>query len=552
MKEYSGKSACGGIAVGKIKVLGKSCIKSEPRRTDEPQKELLRFRSAKEKTALRLKHLYEKAACEIGEENAAIFEIHRMMLDDPDYIGAIEELITEQSLAGEFAVESVSEEFASRFASMEDEYMSARAADVRDISEQLVGALLGKEGSFAVSDEPVIILAEDLAPSETLQMDKDKILAFVTSGGSTTSHTAILAGTMNIPAVVGADIEISPRFDGCIAVADGYSGRLNNEPDEKTLSLARERLERDKAENERLQALRGRENISLDGKKILLYANIGNVKDLSAAMKNDAGGIGLLRSEFIYLERKSYPSEEEQYVIYKTVAETLGDKRAIIRTLDIGADKQAAYFHLEPEENPAMGLRAIRLCLSRPELFKTQLRALLRASVHGELAIMYPMITSVEELLRIKSILAEAAEELRHSHLPFKIPEQGIMIETPAAAVISDRLAPHVDFFSIGTNDLSQYALAIDRQNRRTDEFFNPHHLGVLRLIKTTVDNAHRHGKWAGICGELAGDERLTELFLAIGVDELSVSPPKVLPIRRRIGEINVEKSRAQALKILE
>lgn len=551
MKEYSGKSAYGGIAVGKIRVQEKGMKKIEPRRVDEPEAEIRRFRAAKEKTEEQLKNLYSKAAEEVGEENAAIFEIHCMMLNDPDYVEAIESCIREQSVNGEYAVEAAAKNFAEVFSSMDDEYMKARAADVEDVSERLVAVLTGRETSASAESEPVIIFAEDLAPSETLQMDKDKIMAFVTSRGSINSHTAILARTMNIPAIVAANVEIEPELEGKVAVVDGYNGKVFVSPDEEILKKARERITADRAEYDKLQSLRGRDNITLDGKKIMLYANIGNVKDLSSVMKNDAGGIGLFRSEFIYLERKSYPSEEEQFIIYKTVAETMGNKRAIIRTLDIGADKQASYFHLEPEENPAMGLRAIRLCLSRPEIFKTQLRALLRASKYGRLAIMYPMIISVEELFRIKAIVDEVKDELREAGVPFGEPEQGIMIETPAAAVISDLLAPHVDFFSIGTNDLSQYALAIDRQNQRTDEFFDSRHTAVLRMIKTTVDNAHRFGKWVGICGELGGDTELTELFLAMGVDELSVSPPKVLSIRKKISETDVEEIRDKAMKLL-
>ncbi len=550
MKEYSGKSAGGGIAAGRIKVLEKGKIKAEPRTVADTEAEIRRFRTAKDRAEAELVNLYSKAKDEVGEENAAIFEIHRMMLNDPDYVAAIEDCIAQKSVIAEYAVETAAESFAKLFSSMDDEYMKARAADVEDVSQRLEAVLSGRAAA-AASGEPVIIFAEDLAPSETLQMDKENILAFVTARGSTNSHTAILARTMNIPAVVSANVELDGALDGRIAVVDGLAGKIYVDPDDETLSIARERLAADRAEAEKLQAMRGRENVTVDGKKIKLYANIGNVKDLSSVMKNDAGGIGLFRSEFIYLERKSYPSEEEQFVIYKTVAETMGNKLAVIRTLDIGADKQAPYFHLEPEENPAMGLRAIRLCLCRPEIFKTQLRALLRASRYGRLAIMYPMITSVEELLRIKSIMDEVKDELRTAGIPFGDPEQGIMIETPAAAVISDLLAPHVDFFSIGTNDLSQYALAIDRQNQRAAEFFDPHHTAVLRLIKTTVDNAHRFGKWVGICGELGGDTALTELFLAMGVDELSVSPPKVLYIRKKIVETNVEEIRHSAEKLL-
>ncbi len=551
MKEYSGKSVCGGIAVGKILVSEKGLKKTAPQRADDAEAEIRRFRTAKNKAEEQLKNLYAKAAAEVGEENAAIFEIHRMMLCDPDYISAVESRIKDQSVIAEYAAESAAEDFARIFSSMDDEYMKARAADVEDVSRRLTEVLAGREALSAKESEAAVIFAEDLAPSETLQMDKDKILAFVTSLGSTNSHTAILARTIGIPAIVSANIEISDALNGKTVVVDGYGGKIYLDPDEETLSRAAARLEADRKEDAALQAMRGRDNISSDGKRIMLYANIGNIKDLSSVMKNDAGGIGLFRSEFIYLERKSYPSEEEQFVIYKTVAETMGNKRAIIRTLDIGADKQAAYFHLEPEENPAMGVRAIRLCLSRPELFKTQLRALLRASRYGRLAIMYPMITSAEELLRIKAVSDEARDELRDAGLPFGEPEQGIMIETPAAAIISDILAPHVDFFSIGTNDLSQYCLAVDRQNQRAAEFFDPRHTSVLRMIKTTVDNAHRFGKWVGICGELAGDPELTALFLSIGVDELSVSPPNILKIRKKISEIDVEKSRGSAMKLL-
>lgn len=543
MKEFSGKSVCGGIAAGIIKFHEKGIKKAEPVKVRDPEGEVLRFRNALEKAKEELKNLYSKAAREVGEENAAIFEIHSMMLEDPDYVKSVEECIRQRSVNSEFAVEYTCGEFAKMFSEMDDEYMKARAADVEDVSERLMYILAGREGGTVIT-EPVIILAEDLAPSETLKMDKDKILAFITSRGSVNSHTAILARTMNIPAVVNAGIDDLKALDGKYAVVDGHNGKIYSEPTDEVLEKAMNRHRIDEQRESELQAFRGRTGITADGRRLKLYSNIGNIKDLSSVMKNDAEGIGLFRSEFIYLERKSYPSEEEQFVIYKTALETMGDKMVIIRTLDIGADKQAAYFHMEPEENPAMGVRAIRLCLKRPELFKTQLRALLRASVYGRLGIMYPMIISPEEIIEIRGIYNQVRDELRADSVPFGNPEQGIMIETPAAAVISDVLAPYVDFFSIGTNDLSQYALAIDRQNRQTEEFFYPYHKAVLRMIKTAADNAHACGKWVGICGELASDPELTELFVGMGIDELSVSPPKVLSLRKRIAECSYERAK--------
>lgn len=536
MKEYSGKSVCGGIAVGTIRVHEKGARQTEPVHVEDVDGEIRRFENARSKAIAQLKNLYNKAAKEVGMENAAIFEIHSMMLEDPDYIKSVEDCIKTRRVNCEFVVEETSCDFAERFSQMDDEYMQARAADVKDISDRIVTILAGRENAPSMQ-EPSIIFAEDLAPSETLQMDKSKILAFVTSKGSANSHTAILARTMNIPAIVNTDIENLGELDGHYAVIDGHKGAIYVDPTEDIKEKALRRKESDAKDMEELREFIGKESKTADGKKLMVYCNIGNITDLEAVTKNDGEGIGLFRSEFLYLERKNYPTEEEQFSIYKTALEAMGGKKVIIRTLDIGADKQVPYFHIEPEENPALGLRAIRLCLKRPELFKTQLRALLRASVYGSLGIMYPMITSAEELDEIEKLYNQVREELISEGVPIGNPEQGIMVETPAAAVISDILADKVDFFSIGTNDLSQYTLAIDRQNRHAEEFFNPHHKAVLRMIKTTVDNAHAKGKWVGICGELAGDLELTELFAGMGIDELSVSPPKVLPLRKRISQ---------------
>ncbi len=540
MKIYKGKSVFGGIAIGKIQVYGKGEKRVKRTKVEDTEAEILRYRQAAREAMDQLKVLYEKALQEVGEANAAIFEIHRMMLEDGDYQESIENIIHIQEVNAEYAVAQTGDNFAQMFASMEDDYMRGRAADVRDISERLLAALQGEEAEKISVREPVIIVAEDLAPSETVQLDKDRVLSFVTVHGSLNSHTAILARTIGIPALVGTGLSLDDTIDGKTGIVDGTDGTFYVEPDEETLSRLQKARQEELLKKELFQTLKGKENITLDGQNILLYANIGNMKDLAAVLQNDAGGIGLFRSEFIYLERDDFPSEEEQFKIYRTVAETMGKKRVVIRTLDIGADKQCGYFKMEKEENPAMGCRAIRICLTRPEIFKTQLRALFRASAFGKIAIMYPMITSVWEVRKIKEIAEEVREELKGQGIACGKPEQGIMIETPAAAIISDQLAREVDFFSIGTNDLTQYLLAVDRQNRALDEFCDTHHPAILRMIETVVENAHRAGIRAGICGELGADPELTRDFLAMGVDELSVSPGRILPIRKIVLETDV------------
>lgn len=549
MEIYQGKSVFGGIAIGKVCVYQKEEQQVKRSKVDDVDGEVARFHTAKDTALSQLQGLYDKAVKEVGEASAAIFEIHQMMLEDLDYVESIENIIKTQMVNAEFAVAETSDNFSMIFASMDDEYMRGRAADVKDVSERLLSVLHGNGKNVLHLDEPVIIVADDLAPSETVQLDKDKVLAFVTVHGSVNSHTAILAKTMNIPALIGVDIPLDASADGKLAVIDGYEGKIYLEPDADTLAAKEEKLQKDLEQKELLQTLKGRENITLDGQKIMVYANIGDIKDLGMVMKNDAGGIGLFRSEFIYLEKDNYPTEEEQFKIYKTVAETMAGKRVIIRTLDIGADKQASYLDLGNEDNPAMGYRAIRICLTQPEIFKTQLRAIFRASAYGKIAIMYPMITSVEEVRRIKEIVAEVKSELTAQKIGFGDVEQGIMIETPAAAMISDLLAKEVDFFSIGTNDLTQYTLAIDRQNSKLDDFYNPHHPAVLRMIRMVVDNSHKAGIWTGICGELGADPELTRLFLSMGVDELSVSPGRILSLRKIILETDVSKCRDEMLK---
>ncbi len=540
MTKYNGKSVYGGIAVGKIHLMTKKEHPIVRHRVEDCAGELRRFEEARVKAQSQLAGLYEKAVKEVGEANAAIFEIHQMMLEDDDYLDSVKNMISEQKVNAEYAVGVTADNFAEMFASMDDPYMKERAADVRDISDRVVGILGDAENEAVRSDEPVIILADDLAPSETVQLDKELVLSFVTVHGSTNSHTAILARTMNIPALIGVGIEISEELEGKMAVVDGSEGILYIEPDGETLARL-QKCQADELEKQRLlQELKGKENITKDGREILVYANIGNVKDLAYVLKNDAGGIGLFRSEFIYLESSTYPTEEEQFQIYKKTVQTMAGKRVIIRTLDIGADKQADYFELDKEENPAMGLRAIRICLARPDIFMTQLRAIYRASKYGKLAIMYPMITSLEEVMQIKKLSAEVRAGLDGDNIPYNIVEEGIMIETPAAVMISDLLAKEVDFFSIGTNDLSQYTMAIDRQNPKLDAFFNPHHEAVLRMIELVCKNAHAENIWVGICGELGADLELTERFLRMGVDELSVSPSYVLPLRNRIRNIDL------------
>ena len=541
MQIYKGKSVFSGIAIGKISVYSKAEQQVKRLKIENVEKEVERYHEATATAIQQLQELYDKALREVGEANAAIFEIHQMMLEDDDYAESIENMIQMQKVNAEYAVAQTADNFARMFSSMDDDYMKERAADVKDISERLLTVLQGEESQGVESQEPSIIVADDLAPSETVQLDKDKVLSFVTVHGSLNSHSAILARTMGIPALVGTKLPVDDTVNGKLGIVDGTNGIIYVDPDEVTLGKMKELQKIELEKKKLLETLKGKENITLDGQKILLYANIGNTKDLATVLQNDAGGIGLFRSEFIYLEREDYPTEEEQFQIYKAVAETMAGKRVIIRTLDIGADKQCDYFKMEKEENPAMGCRAIRICLKRPEIFKTQLRALFRASVYGKIAIMYPMITSVKEIQRIKDIVTQVKAELEEQGVEYREPEQGIMIETPAAAMISDQLAKEVDFFSIGTNDLTQYTLAIDRQNTALDEFYDPHHPAVLRMISMVVNNAHKAGIWAGICGELGADRELTKEFLVMGVDELSVSPGNILPIRKIVRETNVK-----------
>lgn len=540
MQIYNGKSVFGGIAIGKISVYQKKEQQVKRVKIDDPEQEMARYEKAKAEGIKQLQGLYDKALREVGEANAAIFEVHQMMMEDDGYNESVENIIRSQGVNAEYAVATTGDNYAQMFSVMDDDYMRERAADVRDISERLLTILNGEETGAVDADEPKIIVAEDLAPSETVQLDKGKVLSFVTVKGSLNSHTAILARTMAIPALVNTSVSLESEIDGRLGIVDGANGTFYVDPDEATLAEMKKRQEEDLSRKQLLLTLKGKENVTLDGQKVMLYANIGNIKDLATVIQNDAGGIGLFRSEFIYLEKEDFPTEEEQFQIYRQVAQTMAGKRVIIRTLDIGADKQCDYFHMEHEENPALGCRAIRICLTRPEIFKTQLRALFRASAFGKIAIMYPMITSVQEVRKIKEIVEEVKAELTSQGVEFGNPEQGIMIETPAAAIISDDLAKEVDFFSIGTNDLSQYTMAIDRQNPQLDLFFDPHHPAVLRMISLVMENAHKAGIWAGICGELGADQSLTKEFLAMGVDELSVSPGSILPLRKIILETNV------------
>lgn len=540
MQIYNGKSVFGGIAIGKISVYQKKEQQVKRVKIDDPEQEMARYEKAKAEGIKQLQGLYDKALREVGEANAAIFEVHQMMMEDDGYNESVENIIRSQGVNAEYAVATTGDNYAQMFSAMDDDYMRERATDVRDISERLLTILNGEETGAVDADEPKIIVAEDLVPSETVQLDKDKVLSFVTVKGSLNSHTAILARTMAIPALVNTSVSLESEMDGRLGIVDGADGTFYVDPDEETLAEMKKRQEEDLSRKQLLLTLKGKENVTLDGQKVMLYANIGNIKDLATVIQNDAGGIGLFRSEFIYLEKEDFPTEEEQFQIYRQVAQTMAGKRVIIRTLDIGADKQCDYFHMEHEENPALGCRAIRICLTRPEIFKTQLRALFRASAFGKIAIMYPMITSVQEVRKIKEIVEEVKAELTSQGVEFGNPEQGIMIETPAAAIISDDLAKEVDFFSIGTNDLSQYTMAIDRQNPQLDLFFDPHHPAVLRMISLVVENAHKAGIWAGICGELGADQSLTKEFLAMGVDELSVSPGSILPLRKIILETNV------------
>lgn len=544
MKKYLGKGVYGAVAIGKISVF-KKCDAAVTRiHVEDTEKEKQRVKAAKELAAKQLTEIHEKALREVGETHAQIFEIHLMMLDDDDYNESIENIIDTQSVNAEYAVALTSDNFAGMFSSMDDAYMQARAADVRDISNRIIANLTGANTDSTTADEKSIVCADDLAPSETVSLDKDKVLAFVTAHGSSNSHTAILARNMNIPAVIGVgDSFLSEINEGDTAIVDGFTGEIIVSPDEQTLKAYTEKQKRDEEQKKLLQELKGKENITLDGTKINVFANISGIDNIGAVLLNDAGGIGLFRSEFLYLENSDFPTEEQQFHAYKRVLESMAGKKVIIRTLDIGADKQVDYFGLKKEENPALGLRAIRICLTRPEIFRTQLRALFRASVYGNLGIMFPMITSVREVERIKAICEEVKAELKSEGIEYSDKtEIGIMIETPAAAIISDRLAPMVDFFSVGTNDLTQYTLACDRQNPDAEEFVDTHHEAILRLIEMSAQNARKNGAWIGICGELAADTTLTETFLRMGIDELSVSPTFVLKVRDAVRKTDLSK----------
>lgn len=541
MQYFQGKSVYKGIVMGPVAVLKKNDYQVKRARIEDPEAEVKRVKEAVEVSKKQLGRLYDKAVREVGEASAAIFEVHQMMLEDEDYLESMENMIRTELVNAEYAAAATGDNFAEMFAAMDDEYMKARSADVKDISERLVRNLSGEGDNDLSSMEPSIIVADDLSPSETVQMDKEKILAFVTVHRSTNSHTAILARMMNIPALIGVPMDLNGLKTGMTAVVDGFSGQVIFEPEEDVRKETEKRMQEEAEKQKLLEELKGKENITPDGRKINIYANIGSVGDLGYVMENDAGGIGLFRSEFLYLGRNDFPTEEEQFQAYKQAVQTMAGKKVIIRTLDIGADKQVDYFNLGKEENPALGYRAIRICLKQPEIFKAQLRALFRAAVYGNLSVMYPMITSTEEVEKIYAIVAEVEEELKKQEVQYKIPEQGIMIETPAAVMISDRLAEMVDFFSIGTNDLTQYTLAIDRQNEQLDDFYNPHHEAVLRMIRMVVENAHKCGKWAGICGELGADLTLTEQFVRMGVDELSVAPSMILKLRKIVREMKAE-----------
>ncbi len=538
METFHGKSVLQGIAIGSLYVMEKKESTWTKHTIENAEDEVARFQKAREKAISELDELYEEALDQVGEENAMIFDVHKMMLEDMDYLEAIENLIRTEKVNAEYAVTVTGEEFSAMFSAMEDDYMRARATDVLDISGRVVRVLEGREEPGLHSKEPVIILADDLTPSETIAMDKTKILAFVTKHGSANSHTAILARSLNIPSLVNADVEITKEYHGMEAIVDGVTGTLFISPDAQTLETKRKEQAEIREKNEKLKLLIGQENITKDGRRINLYANMGNVEDVEKVLTNDAGGIGLFRSEFLYLGRDTFPSEEEQFEAYKEVASRMGGKKVIIRTLDIGADKKADYFGLDPEGNPALGYRAIRICLTRKEVFRTQLRAIYRASAFGTISIMFPMIISVEEIRRIKDFVEEIKAELKAEGTAFGDVELGIMIETPAAALVSGELAKEVQFFSIGTNDLTQYTLAIDRQNQKLEEFYDSHHPAVLKLIEMTIQSGHKEGIWVGICGELAADDTLTETFLDMGLDELSVSPTYILRLRDRIRNI--------------
>lgn len=538
MQCLKGKSVYKGIAMGKISVLKKDDYIVKRTKIEDTQAEIQRVKAAVAASQEQLQKLYEKAVKEVGEASAAIFEVHQMMLEDEDYSESIENIITTEMVNAEYAVASTGDNFSEMFASMDDDYMKARAADIKDISKRLVKNLSGHGGDGIDLEEPVIVVADDLSPSETVQMDKDKILAFVTVHGSANSHTAILARMMNIPALIGVDMDLETLTTGVEGAVDGFTGGFYIEPTEEVKTSIQTKIEEEKEKRALLQTLKGKENVTKSGKTIKLFANIGSVSDMGYVLENDAGGIGLFRSEFLYIGRNELPGEEEQFQAYRQAVQNMAGKKVIIRTLDIGADKQADYLQIPQEENPALGYRAIRICLTQPEIFKVQLRALFRASAYGNLSIMYPMITSVEEVEQIQQIVCEVKQELKEAGIPYKDVEEGVMIETPAAVMISDDLAKMVDFFSIGTNDLTQYTLAIDRQNEKLDPFYKPHHKAILRMIKMVVDNAHKEGKWAGICGELGADPELTETFVKMGVDELSVAPSMILKLRKIIREM--------------
>ena len=538
MITLEGKSVFGGVAIGKIQFYKRNEITIKRTRVEDVEAEVERFQNAKAKTLELLKGLYEKALEDVGEANAMIFEAHQLMLEDPDYVESIENIIRTQDVNAEYAIGATADNFAAIFEAMDDAYMQGRAADVRDVSERLLQALSSQNETVMVMDEPVIIAADDLVPSETVQLDKEKVLSFVTMYGSANSHTAILARTMNIPAVIGLGEALKEEYDGKVAIADGVDGKVYIDPDEETMASMQKKQKKDQEQKELLNQLKGKENVTKSGQKVNVYANIGNLADVGAVLKNDAGGIGLFRSEFLYLESDTYPTEEQQFAVYKKVAETMAGKKVIIRTLDIGADKQVDYFKLDKEDNPALGYRAIRICLTRPEIFKTQLRALYRASAYGQISIMFPMIISVAEVKKIKEIVEEVKAELRTEGAAFREDvELGIMIETPAAVMVSRELAKEVDFFSVGTNDLTQYTLAIDRQNQKLEDFYDSHHPAVLAMIRMAAESAHAEGKWIGICGELGADVTLTETFLKMGIDELSVAPGMVLKVRQKIRE---------------
>lgn len=540
MTEFSGKSVYKGITIGKVLVLKNKDFQIKRTKVGDAEAEIGRVNDAKDQAKAQLQALYDKAVKEVGEASAAIFEVHQMMLDDDDYLDSIYNMIHTEMVNAEYAVAVTGDNFAEMFANMDDDYMKARSADVKDISERLVRNLSGEGDADLSSMEPSIIVADDLSPSETVQMDKEKILGFVTVHGSTNSHTAILARMMNIPALIGVPMDLEQIHTGMEAVVDGFESKVIFEPDEEVRTAVEGRIKEEQEKAHMLQTLKGKENVTLDGKKVNIYANIGSVGDVGYVLENDAGGIGLFRSEFLYLGRSDFPTEEEQFQAYRQVLQTMAGKKVIIRTLDIGADKQVDYFNLGKEDNPTMGYRAIRICLKQPDIFKTQIRALLRAAVFGNLSIMYPMIIAVEEVKKIYEIVEEVRQELEAKGIPYKMPEQGIMIETPAAVMVSEELAQLVDFFSIGTNDLTQYTLAIDRQNAKLDDFYNPHHTAILRMIKMVTDSAHKYGKWAGICGELGADLELTEEFMKMGLDELSVAPSMVLKLRKAVREMRV------------